>query len=77
MTPHEIPSLPLATNGTGPHVETCIERILRLTRTQDAAHWRLVFRYCHIPADAPAHEWEAGIDRVHISGSHLQLPAKE
>ena len=59
--------------GSAPVVVTCLDEVMRLSENYDAGHWRLVLRYCHVPADSPAELWESSLQRVLMCSTHLQL----
>jgi hypothetical protein len=67
----DMPLLPLPDPVQPLAGETCHQYVLRWRPGEDAAHWRLTLRYCHVPCDAPAVEWVDGLQRVLQSADHL------
>jgi hypothetical protein len=54
----------IVSNGVHDAPQTVIERIQVQTGHYNATYWREKLMQCHVPPQAPAQEWESGINRV-------------
>jgi hypothetical protein len=72
MLPFQFQRTP-STNGFPDRTETCLFYLVRVSGNPDRGHWQHVLRFCHVPAQSPAVEWQTALQRVLWCSVHLPI----